>query len=886
MRTSRIAATLAVSAALALAGCSKKSAASGPLLHVPSPAWEEQVVYFVFTDRFNNGDLANDDQKGGEYDPSNYDKYSGGDLQGIIDKLDYIQGLGATAVWITPPVANMWWDPLQGSGGYHGYWARDLKKVDEHLGTLDTYKALSSALHKRGMYLIQDVVPNHMGNFFTYATNCGPSGKASCYDPADVSKGLVRNTAATPASKPTQAPFDQNDPSDPAQRARGIYHWTPPINDYNDQNQAWNYQLSDLDDLNSESPEVRAALRDSYGYWIKEVGVDAFRVDTVKFVPHDFWNDFFWSTDSAAPGIMAVAKATGRDKFHAFGEVLETSAAGDDSADRKLSAYAGTTAKPELPALLAYPLWAEIGRVFSQGRPTADLTFRLQKLIDPALYPHPELTPIFIDNHDQARFLKSGSGEALLQAVTFLFTVPGIPIVYYGTEQGFTETRASMFKGGWKGDVDHFNTNIGMYKIIRQLSDLRRQNKVFTHGTLDVPYDNVAGAGPLVYRRQLGTETALVFMNTSDGNALFSGVDSGLAAGTVLELLHSESLPDKTPPRVGVAGKIDVALPGRAVIVAHATPQIVAPGTPAAAITVANSVDGKTFAQDTTINGTVTPAGTKLQMVIDGALDSAATVTPAADGSWSAKLPISTFSLGAQVHTLAFWAPDAKVSTPRARFTSNVVFSGHVIPVDDPTGDDHGPTGYTYSYPQDSSFSHQQDITHVDFLVGPTTLQIVVKLLNMTNVWSPDLGFDHVVFNNYFSLPGQSGGATVMPFLSASTPPGFTWSYGQFSTGYSADNSMFTASGATATSFGAPATPASISSSAAAKTVTFTYDRHSFGLSSWNGVRVYVTTWDYDGVNKVFRPISQAGGAYTYGNGNPGDPHIMDDVPPVTLSDH
>src|SRR3954462_8567 len=108
-------------------------------LHVASPAWEEQVVYFVMTDRFANGDPSNDDQKKGEYDPADINKYSGGDLQGIIDQLDYIQGLGATARWITPPGANMWWAPLQQSGGYHGYWARNLKKVDEHLGTLETY---------------------------------------------------------------------------------------------------------------------------------------------------------------------------------------------------------------------------------------------------------------------------------------------------------------------------------------------------------------------------------------------------------------------------------------------------------------------------------------------------------------------------------------------------------------------------------------------------------------------------------------------------------------------------------------------------------------------------------------------------------------------------
>src|SRR5262249_20745398 len=108
---------------------SKPDASTGPVLNVASPVWEEQVIYLVMTDRFANGDKTNDDKHMGEFDPTdvNGSKYSGGDLQGIIDHLDYIQGLGATAIWITPPVANMWWDPLQQSGGYHGYWARDLK---------------------------------------------------------------------------------------------------------------------------------------------------------------------------------------------------------------------------------------------------------------------------------------------------------------------------------------------------------------------------------------------------------------------------------------------------------------------------------------------------------------------------------------------------------------------------------------------------------------------------------------------------------------------------------------------------------------------------------------------------------------------------------------
>ncbi|HEY7723780.1 MAG TPA: alpha-amylase family glycosyl hydrolase, partial [Anaeromyxobacteraceae bacterium] len=508
---------------------------SGAVLHVPSPTWEEQVIYMVMTDRFANGDPSNDDQARGEYDPANKDRYSGGDLQGLIDRLDYIQGLGATAVWITPPVANMWWDPLQQSGGYHGYWARHLEKVDEHLGTLETYRALSRALHARGMYLVQDVVPNHMGNFFQY----------SSYDPGDVAAGFVKNTGAVPTSRPEQPPFDQDDATDPAQRAAAIYHWTPAISDYGDPVQEASWQISDLDDLNTENPVVRKALRHSYGWWIKEVGVDAFRVDTAKFVPHEFWNDFFHSADAADPGILEVARSTGRNGFLAFGEVFETPDPMTDALERKVASYLGTAAAPEIPSVLAFPLYSEIDRVFAKGRPTSWMTYRLQKLMDPALYPNPNVVPTFIDNHDVRRFLSitSPTGEDLLQALAFLFTAPGIPVVYYGTEQGFTETRQAMFKGGYLSADDHFGTTGALYQRIRKLADLRKGSRALTRGTLSVLYDTVAGPGPFAFRRAADGETVLVVMNTSKTPALLSELSTGLDPGAALEVLHAEQGP-------------------------------------------------------------------------------------------------------------------------------------------------------------------------------------------------------------------------------------------------------------------------------------------------------------------------------------------------------
>src|ERR1035437_1639884 len=172
----------------------------GPL-QVASPDWRDQVIYFVMTDRFMDGDKSNDDQGRGEFNPKDGNLYSGGDLAGIREKLDYIQGLGATAVWITPPVANVWYDPAMKMAGYHGYWAENFTKVDAHMGTLEDYRRLSMELHRRGMYLVQDIVVNHTGDFFRYD---GP------YDPAHVEKNFQLKTGMIPA-RPSQYPFSLDD---------------------------------------------------------------------------------------------------------------------------------------------------------------------------------------------------------------------------------------------------------------------------------------------------------------------------------------------------------------------------------------------------------------------------------------------------------------------------------------------------------------------------------------------------------------------------------------------------------------------------------------------------------------------------------------------------
>ena len=174
-------------------------ALAAPLkLHVPSPDWRDQIVYFALTDRFADGDPSNNDQGAGEYQAGAAGRFNGGDLKGLVQHLDYIRGLGATALWITPPVANQWKNPLTEDTGYHGYWAENFMQVDRHLGLLSDYRRLSDALHRRGMFLVQDIVLNHTGNFFSYKGGWDRSDPARFYAPSATSK---------PHRRPTQRRF-------------------------------------------------------------------------------------------------------------------------------------------------------------------------------------------------------------------------------------------------------------------------------------------------------------------------------------------------------------------------------------------------------------------------------------------------------------------------------------------------------------------------------------------------------------------------------------------------------------------------------------------------------------------------------------------------------
>ncbi|HEX8828785.1 MAG TPA: alpha-amylase family glycosyl hydrolase [Xanthobacteraceae bacterium] len=548
---------LAAIATAVIVACGSSDQTSQLDLNVPSPAWQDQIVYFILTDRFNDGDPSNDNQGAGEYDPNDNAKYSGGDIRGIGQKIAYIQGLGATAIWLTPPVANQWWDPLVNYGGYHGYWAANFEQVDKHMGSLDDYQQLSSALHKSGMYLIQDIVVNHTGDFFYYN---GP------WDPNNPALHWTRNTGSVPVTAPTEAPFDMDDPTDPAQQAAAIYHWTPDISDFNDENQLLNYQLYGLDDLNTENPVVRQALRRSYGYWIATVGVDAFRIDTAFYVPQAFFSDFMYASDPAAPGIRQVAQSNGKQSFLAFGEGFATDAPYQDANSLKIESYMVDSSGDDiLPGMLNYPLYGTIGDVLNAKHPTSELGYRIQNMMQ--VFKRPYLMPTFLDNHDVDRFLADGTMAALQQGLVLIMTLPGIPVVYYGTEQAFTVQRGAMFAGGYgSGGVDHFDTSAPLYRFIAQLAGMRKSNKVFSRGTPTILAQDSAGPGIFAYEMTYQSTTAIVAINTSDNNATTSTLATGLPPGTVLA---NRAAAGTAPQLLVVAadGTVSTALPPRSAFV-------------------------------------------------------------------------------------------------------------------------------------------------------------------------------------------------------------------------------------------------------------------------------------------------------------------------------
>ncbi|TLD22178.1 hypothetical protein PspLS_07882 [Pyricularia sp. CBS 133598] len=318
-------------------------------------------------------------------------QYCGGTFKGLQSRLDYIRGMGFDAIWISPVVENH-------KGGYHGYWAKDLYAINPKYGTADDLKGLIKAAHDKGMFIMVDVVANHMGN--------------------------------GPLSENKPAPLNQE----------SSYHPECKIN-YSDQQSVERCRLSNLPDLKTEDPKIRTLLTDWIKWLVSEFKVDGLRIDTVKHVEKGFWSGFAW-----ASGVYTLGEVYSEDVKY-------------------LAGYDKTMA-----GFFNFPVYKSLGRYLQQGKSPQALVDSHDNIT--RQFSDPTTLANFLDSHDDPRWLSKNRDAALLKnALAYVLLARGIPVIYYGTEQGFSGgadpwNREDLWRSRYRTDGD-------LYRAISRLSGVR-----------------------------------------------------------------------------------------------------------------------------------------------------------------------------------------------------------------------------------------------------------------------------------------------------------------------------------------------------------------------------------------------------------------------------
>ena len=465
--------------------------------------------YFLMADRFANGSTKND--KGGltggplttGFDPTHKGFYHGGDLKGVMDKLDYIKGMGTTAIWLTPSFKNK---PVQGkpgeeSAGYHGYWITDFTQIDPHLGTNAEMKALIKAAHKKGMKVFFDIITNHTadvidyeGGAYTYKSKKSAPYKDAAgvdFDDRDyVNKAFPQ---MDPATSFPYVPFfheGDEDAKTPAWLNNPLMYHNRGDSTFAGESSTYGDFIG-LDDLFTERPEVVDGMGEIYKEWV-DFGIDGFRIDTVKHVNLEFWQKF-------VPDILGEAKRVKNKDFFAFGEVYDGNPA-------VMSEY---TTRGKLQATLDFGFQQQAVDL-AKGKPAnvlADFFAKDDWYTDTDSNAYQ--LPTFLGNHDMGRaamFLKEGTtseAEHLARvkfAESLMFATRGNPVTYYGDEQGFVGTggdqlaREDMFASkvdiyntedvlaGPEGSRDRYSTRHPLYEHIRALSAVRAKHPALADG--------------------------------------------------------------------------------------------------------------------------------------------------------------------------------------------------------------------------------------------------------------------------------------------------------------------------------------------------------------------------------------------------------------------
>ncbi|GAB2503910.1 alpha-amylase family glycosyl hydrolase [Lysobacter humi (ex Lee et al. 2017)] len=491
-------AALAVALAVALpaAAQTRANVALRALVGTTEPMASD-AVYFVLTDRFVNGDPSNDQRtQGGRHRTFNRPTpgapkgrtdnigYLGGDFKGVLDNAAYIADMGFGAVWITPIVDNpdeaftgghpVKWGGMhtdQGKTGYHGYWGVNFWQLDEHLPSagLD-FRGLTSGLKRHGLKTVLDIVANHGSPAYTMPTDQPKFGEIY-----DRDGKLIADHQNLHPSK-----------LDPTSNPLHAWYNTKP-------------GLAQLSDINETNPAVLDYFVGAYSQWIDQ-GADAFRIDTIPWMPHAFWQKFAERIREKRPGFFMFAEAFDHD--------------------------AATIAQHTLPhnggiSVLDFPLKERLQEVFgTKGGGFERIGERLYLTDGPYANPYELMT--FYDNHDMARL--DGSDEDFIDAHNFLFTARGIPVIYYGSEIGFergTAEHAGNRNYFGQKRVDAAKSH-RIHAALRRIAKVRQATPALQRGLqVNLEFDGDRAAFYRVLQVDGTAQTALVLLNKGATPATF-----------------------------------------------------------------------------------------------------------------------------------------------------------------------------------------------------------------------------------------------------------------------------------------------------------------------------------------------------------------------------
>ena len=438
--------------------------------------WDEAVVYFMMTDRFFDGNESNNTASGTDTYGDNPGLYHGGDFAGVTAKLDYLQDLGVNTIWLTPIVKNIAGVTVTDEGSedvpynaaYHGYWASDFTKLNPTMGTTEEFKTMISEAHKRGMRIMVDIVVNHAG----YGTE---STFADMLRDKSVSEGDIKS---------------------------------------------WQ---SGLPDFATEKAEVRAKLVEWQTSWMKDYGVDYFRVDTVKHVDSTTWAALKNSTTEVNPSFKMIGEYYGAG-YASNGSTLGTGQMDADLDfdfnDQATSFVSGNISSVES---------------FLSSRNTA--------------LNNAYMTGQFLSSHDENGFkasLMNGkqytedkATAAALVAATLQLTAKGIPVIYYGEEVGLSGLNNYPYNTNrYDMDFSKATKDNVTYQHYKNLLSIRNAyTDVFARGSRKVVASSDEEGYDVVSRSYGGT-TLYVGMNIKD-TAKEVKVPVSLAAGTEVKDLYS-----------------------------------------------------------------------------------------------------------------------------------------------------------------------------------------------------------------------------------------------------------------------------------------------------------------------------------------------------------